>query len=96
MGAWISYGIGCETEDPPAFVVMTSSSGGGQPLYDRLWGNGFLTSRYQGVKFRSVGDPCFIFPTSMDSRLPTAASISTLSTGSPVSIRLWQNHFALV
>jgi hypothetical protein len=57
MGAWISYGIGCETEDLPAFVVMISSSGGGQPLYDRLWGNGFLPSRYQGVKFRSVGDP---------------------------------------
>ena len=57
MGAWISYGIGCETENLPAFVVMISSSGGGQPLYDRLWGNGFLPSRYQGVKFRSVGDP---------------------------------------
>jgi hypothetical protein len=57
MGAWISYGIGCETQDLPAFVVMISSSGGGQPLYDRLWGSGFLPSRYQGVKFRSVGDP---------------------------------------
>jgi hypothetical protein len=57
MGAWISYGIGCETENLPAFVVMISSSGAGQPLYDRLWGNGFLPSRYQGVKFRSVGDP---------------------------------------
>lgn len=57
MGAWISYGIGCETDNLPAFVVMISSSGGGQPLYDRLWGNGFLPSRYQGVKFRSVGDP---------------------------------------
>jgi hypothetical protein len=57
MGAWISYGIGCETEDLPAFVVMISSAGGGQPLYDRLWGNAFLPSRYQGVKFRSVGDP---------------------------------------
>src|SRR3954471_8076104 len=57
MGAWISYGIGCETEDLPAFVVMISSAGGGQPLYDRLWGNGFLPSRYQGVKFRSIGDP---------------------------------------
>lgn len=57
MGAWISYGIGCETENLPAFVVMISSNGGGQPLYDRLWGSGFLPSRYQGVKFRSVGDP---------------------------------------
>jgi hypothetical protein len=59
MGAWLSYGIGSETEDLPAFVVMISpgSGGGGQPLYDRLWGSGFLPSRYQGVKFRSVGDP---------------------------------------
>ena len=57
MGAWVSYGIGCETEDLPAFIVMISSSGGGQPLYDRLWGSAFLPSRYQGVKFRSVGDP---------------------------------------
>jgi Protein of unknown function (DUF1501) len=57
MGAWISYGIGCETQDLPAFVVMISSSGAGQPLYDRLWGSGFLPSRYQGVKFRSLGDP---------------------------------------
>ena len=41
------------------FVVMISpgAGGGGQPLYDRLWGSGFLPSRYQGVKFRSVGDP---------------------------------------
>jgi hypothetical protein len=57
MGAWISYGIGCETEDLPAFCVLISNSGGGQPLYDRLWGSAFLPSRYQGVKFRSASDP---------------------------------------
>src|SRR5947209_7364638 len=57
LGSWVAYGIGCETEDLPAFCVMISNSGGGQPLYDRLWGNGFLPSQYQGVKFRSVGDP---------------------------------------
>ena len=59
MGAWVSYGLGAETEDLPAFVVMISpgSGGGGQPLYDRLWGSGFLPTRFQGVKFRSVGDP---------------------------------------
>src|SRR6476620_1097141 len=49
LGAWVSYGIGCETEDLPAFCVMISNSGGGQPLYDRLWGAGFLPSQYQGV-----------------------------------------------
>ncbi len=57
MGAWISYGIGCETDNLPAFVVMISNSGGGQPLYDRLWGSAFLPSKYQGVKFRSGKDP---------------------------------------
>ncbi len=59
IGSWLAYGLGAETQDLPAFVVMISpgSGGGGQPLYDRLWGSGFLPTRYQGVKFRSVGDP---------------------------------------
>ncbi len=59
FGAWVSYGLGAETQELPAFCVMISpgSGGGGQPLYDRLWGSGFLPTRYQGVKFRSVGDP---------------------------------------
>src|SRR5579871_3663244 len=59
IGSWVVYGLGADTEELPAFVVMISPGGGtgGQPLYDRLWGAGFLASRYQGVKFRSVGDP---------------------------------------
>ena len=59
IGSWLSYGLGAETQDLPAFVVMISPGQGvgGQPLYDRLWGSGFLPTRYQGVKFRSVGDP---------------------------------------
>ena len=59
IGAWISYGLGSENRDLPGFVVMVSSGSGrnGQPLYDRLWGSGFLPTRYQGVKFRSTGDP---------------------------------------
>jgi hypothetical protein len=59
IGAWLSYGLGSETKDLPSFVVMISPGSGtaGQPLYDRLWGSGFLPSKYQGVKFRSVGDP---------------------------------------
>ncbi|MBI1788055.1 MAG: DUF1501 domain-containing protein [Acidobacteria bacterium] len=59
IGAWLAYGLGADTQDLPAFVVMISpgSGGGGQPLYDRLWGSGFLPTQYQGVKFRSVGDP---------------------------------------
>ncbi len=59
IGAWLSYGLGSENEDLPGFVVMVSSGSArnGQPLYDRLWGSGFLPTRYQGVKFRSHGDP---------------------------------------
>ncbi len=56
MGAWLSYGLGNENENLPAFVAMVSGSGG-QPLYDRLWGAGFLPTQYAGVKFRGVGDP---------------------------------------
>ncbi|MFT5122980.1 MAG: hypothetical protein ACI9QL_002716 [Candidatus Omnitrophota bacterium] len=56
IGAWLHYGLGSENANLPAFVAMTSNSGG-QPLYDRLWGAGFLPSQYQGVKFGSGKDP---------------------------------------
>ena len=54
LGAWVSYGLGSENKDLPSFVVMIT--GTGQSLADRLWGTGFLPSKYQGVKLRSVGD----------------------------------------
>ena len=59
MGAWMHYGLGSENSDLPAFVAMSSRGKAktGQPLYDRLWGAGFLPARYQGVKFRNQGDP---------------------------------------
>ena len=59
IGSWLGYGLGTENKDLPAFVAMSSRGSGkaGQPLYDRLWGSGFLPSRYQGVKFRNQGDP---------------------------------------
>ena len=59
MGAWLSYGLGTMNADLPTFVAMISkgSAQTGQPLYDRLWGSGFLPTRYQGVKFLSTGDP---------------------------------------
>jgi len=59
IGSWLSYGLGSETENLPSFVVLLSKNTfhQAQPLYDRLWGSGFLPSRYQGVKFRSQGDP---------------------------------------
>jgi hypothetical protein len=60
IGSWVSYGLGSENQDLPAFVAMISQGSGNradQPLYDRLWGSGFLPTTYQGIKFRSVGDP---------------------------------------
>ncbi|MEI7699475.1 MAG: DUF1501 domain-containing protein [Planctomycetia bacterium] len=60
IGAWLTYGLGSETESLPAFVVMTSitkDTSCGQIFYDFYWGSGFLPSKYQGVKFRGTGDP---------------------------------------
>lgn len=57
MGAWLSYGLGSENENLPAFVVLVTKGKGGQPLYARLWGSGFLPSEHQGVQFRSGNDP---------------------------------------
>jgi hypothetical protein len=60
MGSWVSYGLGSENQNLPAFVVLLSqaqSLNSDQPLFSRLWGSGFLPSRYQGVRFRSGGDP---------------------------------------
>jgi Protein of unknown function (DUF1501) len=59
LGAWLSYGLGTENDNLPAFMVMTASWTGrkqAQALYNRLWGNGFLPSKYQGVALRSTGD----------------------------------------
>ena len=60
IGSWLSYGLGSENTNLPAFVAMVSKGSGNpadQPLYDRLWGSGFLPTKYQGIKFRSVGEP---------------------------------------
>ena len=57
LGSWLSYGLGSVNKDLPAFIVLVSAGQGDQPLYARLWGNGFLDSKYQGVQFRSGSDP---------------------------------------
>ncbi|MBI2924159.1 MAG: DUF1501 domain-containing protein [Verrucomicrobia bacterium] len=58
IGAWLSYGLGCDSQNLPAFVVMISSGKeSDQPLYTRLWSAGFLPSEYQGVQFRGGSDP---------------------------------------
>ena len=60
IGSWLSYGLGSENENLPGFTVLLSRGSGrpsGQPLYTRLWGNGFLHSLHQGVQFRAAKDP---------------------------------------
>src|SRR5919108_934547 len=57
IGAWVHYGLGSDNVNLPAFVVLITKKKVDQPLYSRLWGTGFLPSRYQGVQFRSGRDP---------------------------------------
>ena len=57
LGSWISYGLGSENSELPAFIVLASANQGGQPLYARLWGSGFIDSKHQGVRFRSGKEP---------------------------------------
>lgn len=60
IGSWLAYGLGSENNDLPAFVVLTPafpSTGNGQALYHRLWGSGFLPTRFGGVALRGAGDP---------------------------------------
>jgi hypothetical protein len=60
IGSWLAYGLGSESSDLPAFVVLTPafpSSGNGQALFSRMWGSGFLPGRTTGVALRGTGDP---------------------------------------
>ncbi len=86
IGSWMSYGLGSENRDLPAYVVLTSFGTGrrdDQPLYDRLWSAGFLPSKHQGVKFRNTGDPVLYLsnPPGMDATMRRASldEIGTLN-----------------
>ncbi len=57
IGSWIDYGLGSDNENLPSFIVLITKHNGGQPLYARLWGNGFLPAQHQGVQFRAGSDP---------------------------------------
>ncbi len=57
IGSWLHYGLGSDNENLPAFVVLVTKDKRGQPLYARLWGNGFLPSEHQGVQFRAGSSP---------------------------------------
>lgn len=58
IGAWLSYGLGNESEQLPAYAVFVSGGrAGDQPLFDRLWGAGFLPTKHQAVRFRGGSEP---------------------------------------
>lgn len=75
MGSWLSYGLGTLNKDLPDFVVMPSAFWSGkvnvQALYARLWGSGFLPSKYQGTSFQTTGDPVLFLsnPKGVDARV---------------------------
>jgi hypothetical protein len=65
LGAWLTYALGTQATDLPGFVVMTSTDEGrtcGQLFYEHYWSSGFIPSRYQGVRFRGIGDPVLYLP----------------------------------
>lgn len=92
MGAWVTYGLGSESENLPGFVVLTSLGQGGQnqPIAARQWSGGFLPSRYQGVQLRSKGDPVLY--------LSSPAGISQQQQAADVRVagQLNRQHQALV
>jgi hypothetical protein len=65
IGSWISYGLGSENNDLPSFVVFTPrfpAGSNGQAIYQRMWGSGFLPTKYSGVALRGSGDPVLYLP----------------------------------
>jgi hypothetical protein len=72
MGSWLSYGLGSENKNLPAFTVLLSRGiGNGQGVYSRLWSNGFLDSIHQGVQFSKGEDPVLFIkdPNGMDKNM---------------------------
>ena len=83
MGAWVTYGLGSESENLPGFVVMVSTGPGRspQPIATRQWSSGFLPSRYQGVQFRSDGDAVlYLGSPSGVSRQQQALDVATINS----------------
>ncbi len=105
FGSWLSYGLGSENQNLPAYIVLISKTISDQPLFNRLWGSGFLPSVHQGVKLRSSGDPVLYLNNpqgvSSESRRKMLDSLSALNhetaqqTGDPeVMTRIAQYEMA--
>ena len=108
FGSWISYGLGSENRNLPAFVVLISqgsSKRDSQPLFARLWGSGFLPADHQAVQFRGSGDPVLYLgnPAGIDparrrallDRLAALNQIQLESVGDPeIAARIRQYEMA--
>lgn len=101
VGAWLSYGLGSLNDNLPTFVAMVTKNQGGQPVYSRLWGNGFLPAIHQGVRFRSGRDPILYLNTpegvSGESRrmqLDRLGRLERLGTGPDIDARIRQYELA--
>ncbi len=97
LGAWLSYGLGTESENLPAFLVMTATWTGrkeAQALYNRLWGSGFLPSKYQGVALRSSGDPVLYLsnPAGVDAKVRRRMLDSLASAESDHRRKNWRSR----
>ncbi|MBM3460215.1 MAG: DUF1501 domain-containing protein, partial [Armatimonadetes bacterium] len=93
FGAWLSYGLGSENENLPAFVVLLSHGSAARPadpLYARLWGSGFLPPNHQGVAFRSTGDPVLYL--SNPPGLARAARRDQLDVMGALNRRQWETR----
>jgi hypothetical protein len=105
IGSWLSYGLGSDNQNLPAYVALLTKGKGGQPLYSRLWGSGFLPSEHQGVQFRPGADPVLYLsnPEGVEresrrqllDRLNELHSIQAEATGDPeVDARIAQYEMA--
>ncbi len=86
LGSWLSYGLGSENQEMPAFVVLVSRGSAARPadpLHARLWGAEFLPSQHQGTQFRSDGDPVLFLSNpaglSRESRRRTLDTLAALN-----------------
>jgi hypothetical protein len=91
MGTWVTYGLGSECQNLPAFMVLSSIGSqkrAPQGISVRLWGSGFLPSKYQGVKLQSTGDP--ILYVSNPPGVEQEVQHKTLEAVSALNERLYQ------
>ncbi len=84
LGSWLSYGLGSENQNLPAYIVLTSGSNDGQPLLQSFWGHGFLDSKHQGVPFLKGANPVL--------NLANPAGVTTARRRQQLDLLRWMNE----